>query len=133
MEDRQARELVAGVEKVLERLDALGEGERATAHQAIAGICELYGEALARLLAEGARRDDGSWLVRFARSDELVSHLLLLHGLHPDGEEPLEKLLAAESAARGVPALGGGNGPRAAPREPELVKLGARGSPAATP
>jgi hypothetical protein len=133
MEDRLARELVRGVEKALERVDSLGELERAAAHQAIAGICELYGEALARLLSEGARRDDGSWLVRFARTDELVSHLLLLHGLHPDGEEPLERLLAVESSVREDANRGAGNGGRPSPREPELVRLGHRTAPIAAP
>jgi hypothetical protein len=120
MEDRQARELVVVVESSLERLDAVPEAERELAQEAIAGICELYGEALRRLLHEGQRRDDASWLVRFARTDEVVSHLLLLHGLHPDGEEPLEKLYAAEAPAAAMET--------AAPRrlEPELVPLGSR-------
>jgi hypothetical protein len=117
MDDRQARQLVATVESSLERLDSLPESDLAAAHDAITRVCELYGEALRRLLAEGRRREDGSWFVRFARTDEVVSHLLLLHGLHPDGEAPFEKLLAA--AEVGVPA------PRiAGPREPDLVRLG---------
>ena len=98
MNDQEARKLVEAVEESLERLDALGETERAAAHQAITRLCELYGEALRRLIAEGERRDDASWLPRFARTDELLAHLLLLHGLHPDGEQPLEKLLAEDAA-----------------------------------
>jgi hypothetical protein len=118
MDDRKARQLVTTVEASLERLDGIPPAERAVAHDAIAGICELYGEALRRLLELGRGRDDGSWLVRFARTDELVSHLLLLHGLHPDGEEPFDKLLAAEDAATAAT--------RRAPSasEPELVRLG---------
>jgi hypothetical protein len=125
MEDREARQLVTEVESRLERLDHLEEGDRTAAHAAIAGLLDLYGEALRRLLGEGQRRDDGSWLVRFARTDELVSHLLLLHGLHPDGEAPLEKLLASETPA--APAH-----PAGATSEPELVHLGSRtGAPVA--
>ena len=116
MEDREARLLVNEVETSLERLDQLAGEERAAAHAAIAHLLDLYGEALRRLLGEGQRRDDGSWLVRFARTDELVSHLLLLHGLHPDGEAPLEKLLASEAPAAA-------HGPLVR-TEPELVHLG---------
>ena len=118
MDDREARAGVAAVEAALERLEALPESAREAADEAIAGILELYGEALRRFLAEAERREECSALVRFARLDELISHLLLLHGLHPDGEEPLRKLLLAEVPAAAAPA----RHPSAA--EPELVTLG---------
>jgi Fe-S cluster biogenesis protein NfuA/nitrite reductase/ring-hydroxylating ferredoxin subunit len=67
MEDREVRERVARVESLLERID-----DDETATEAVAAVVELYGEALGRLVS-GADPVE----------DELVSHLLLLHGLHP--------------------------------------------------
>src|ERR671928_650486 len=65
MDDAEVRELVARVESLLGGLD-----ERAT--EAVQALVELYGEALSRFLA-GAD----------PASDELLSHLLLVHDLHP--------------------------------------------------
>jgi Fe-S cluster biogenesis protein NfuA/nitrite reductase/ring-hydroxylating ferredoxin subunit len=59
------------VEAQLERVDGLAEPARATALDAVQSIVELYGEGLRRMLA-GAREED-----------DLVSHLLLVHDLHP--------------------------------------------------
>lgn len=67
MNNAEARELVARVEGILERVDG---DETATA--AVQALAELYGEALARLVA-GADPVE----------DELLSHLLLVHDLHP--------------------------------------------------
>jgi Fe-S cluster biogenesis protein NfuA len=65
MDDAEVRELVARVESLLGGLD-----ERAT--EAVQALVELYGEALARFVA-GAD----------PTQDELLSHLLLVHDLHP--------------------------------------------------
>jgi Fe-S cluster biogenesis protein NfuA len=65
MDDAEVRELVARVESLLGDLD-----ERAT--DAVQALVELYGEALARVVA-GADPTE----------DELLSHLLLVHDLHP--------------------------------------------------
>jgi Fe-S cluster biogenesis protein NfuA len=65
MDDAEVRELVARVESLLGGLD-----ERAT--EAVQALVELYGEALARVVA-GADPTE----------DELLSHLLLVHDLHP--------------------------------------------------
>src|SRR5918911_4432844 len=65
MNDAEVRELVARVESLLGGLD-----ERAT--EAVQALVGLYGEALARFLA-GADPTE----------DELLSHLLLVHDLHP--------------------------------------------------
>ena len=65
MDDAEVRELVARVESLLGGLD-----ERAT--EAVQALVELYGEALARVVA-GADPVE----------DELLSHLLLVHDLHP--------------------------------------------------
>ena len=72
MQDAEVRERVARVEELLAGIDG-----NPAAVEAVAGVVELYGEALRRILAVGAV-DVG---------DELVSHLLLLHDLHPEGAE----------------------------------------------
>jgi Fe-S cluster biogenesis protein NfuA len=67
MDDREARELVARIERLLEEIDG---DTKATA--VVQALVELYGEALSRMLA-GAD----------PIADELLSHLLLVHDLHP--------------------------------------------------
>jgi Fe-S cluster biogenesis protein NfuA/nitrite reductase/ring-hydroxylating ferredoxin subunit len=82
-EERAPRELVGDVERLLADLEALGDplaAERATA--VMQALLELYGAGLARIVEEISARDDGTLAAAFA-DDELISHLLLLHGLHP--------------------------------------------------
>jgi Fe-S cluster biogenesis protein NfuA len=81
--DAQGQDHVARVEELLEQLDGLGDGPaRDTAMQLVQALLDLYGEGLARIVAEIAVRDDGA-LADALGGDELVAHLLLLHGLHP--------------------------------------------------
>jgi Fe-S cluster biogenesis protein NfuA len=83
------------VEDRLTRLDALLEQlEQATgpvaelAAQALEALTEVYGTALARMAAlVGAVPELTSALTR----DELVHHLLILHGVHP---QPVEERVA---------------------------------------
>ena len=74
MDDLEAREHVARVEELLGRIE-----DDPPAVEAVQAVVELYGEALRRLVARGA--------VDGAADDELVSHLLLVHDLHPDDLE----------------------------------------------
>jgi Fe-S cluster biogenesis protein NfuA len=67
VDDREARELVARIESLLQAID--GDPK---AVEAVQALVELYGEALSRLLAGASPTDD-----------ELLSHLLLVHDLHP--------------------------------------------------
>jgi Fe-S cluster biogenesis protein NfuA len=67
MDDAAVRERVARVEELLGAIDGNPD-----AVAAVQGLVELYGEALQRVVA-GASLED----------DELLSHLLLVHGLHP--------------------------------------------------
>jgi Fe-S cluster biogenesis protein NfuA/nitrite reductase/ring-hydroxylating ferredoxin subunit len=48
----------------------------------VQALLELYGAGLERIVEEVAARDDGQ-LAEALAADELVAHLLLLHGLHP--------------------------------------------------
>lgn len=66
MDDRQARELVARIEALLDDVHDV---------ELVQALVDLYGEGLRRIVAH----DDLTALT----GDEVVSHLLLLHGLHP--------------------------------------------------
>lgn len=83
MDDSQARERVGRVETLLEELEALPDpAARERAMEVVEALLDLYGEGLSRIVEQIAARDDGE-LARALSGDELVSHLLLLHDLHP--------------------------------------------------
>jgi Fe-S cluster biogenesis protein NfuA len=75
-------EAAAHVEALLERVDTLDAPARETATELVQALVELYGEGLAHVVEHVAAHDDGRLAAAFA-GDELVAHLLLLHGLHP--------------------------------------------------
>jgi Fe-S cluster biogenesis protein NfuA len=78
-----APELVADVERSLEAVDGLPADGQAVATEAVRALLDLYGAGLERMVDAIAARDDGE-LARAFADDELIAHLLLLHGLHPD-------------------------------------------------
>ncbi len=81
--DQPARERVALVEQLLESVERLSDAAaRDTAIALAQALLALYGEGLDRIVAIVAERDDGT-LARRLAADELVAHLLLVHGLHP--------------------------------------------------
>lgn len=86
--DRQARDLVAGVDAALERIEAMaGAAARETALAAVRALLDLYGEGVARIVEHVVDQCDVPTEERLATAfvhDELVSHLLILHGLHPE-------------------------------------------------
>jgi len=89
LDDGAARERVARVDALLEDLEgAIGAVPVDTAIELVQALLDLYGEGLARMVAHVAAVDDDGALAGAFASDELVSHLLLLHGLHP---VPLEQ------------------------------------------
>ena len=69
MDDTEARELVGHIEALLDSAD---DG----ATDLAAALLELYGEGLARVLQHVPEPEA-------LAGDEVVAHLLLLHGLHP--------------------------------------------------
>lgn len=76
-------ELLADVERLLEELEALPDPfARQSATAAVQGLLDLYGAGLERIVEEIAAHDDGRIAAALA-GDELVAHLLLVHGLHP--------------------------------------------------
>ncbi|MEA2215281.1 MAG: hypothetical protein QOK19_842 [Solirubrobacteraceae bacterium] len=81
--DEVARERVARVESLLEALDRLSDGAaRSTATEVVQALLEMYGEGLSRIVEVLAAHDDGT-LAQELAEDDLVAHVLLLHGLHP--------------------------------------------------
>lgn len=84
LDEGGVRERVARMEALLGEIEALEDPHaRSKAAEMAQVLLELYGEGLARMMdvvADGGGRE--STFGAFA-ADELVSHLLLLHGLHP--------------------------------------------------
>jgi len=82
--DTRAEDRIARVEGLLEELDRVADGPaREVATDLVQALLDLYGEGLARVVGEVAERDDDGALAEALAGDELVAHLLLLHGLHP--------------------------------------------------
>jgi Fe-S cluster biogenesis protein NfuA/nitrite reductase/ring-hydroxylating ferredoxin subunit len=80
----QTQELVADVERLLEDLETLADPvARQTATGVVQSLLELYGAGLERMVEEISARDGDQEIARAFAEDELISHLLLLHGLHP--------------------------------------------------
>jgi Fe-S cluster biogenesis protein NfuA/nitrite reductase/ring-hydroxylating ferredoxin subunit len=128
--DELARAQVARVEGLLEQLEALPDpAARETATEVVQALLDLYGEGLGRIVEAIAARDDGT-LARDLGEDQLVAHLLLLHGLHPvPVEERVRGALQGvlpylESHGGNVQLLGVGEG---------IVRLRLEGSCAGCP
>lgn len=106
---------VQRVEAALEAVETLPTASREIALDALHELLALYGAAFARVL-ERLEGSTGRVAPTTLAEDELIGHLLMVHGLHPLGfEDPGE-----------VPGAPGG---------PPLVQLGmSRASPdGATP
>jgi hypothetical protein len=86
LDDPAVRALLAELNEQLERLEAMPGPLGELALTAVAGLAEIYGQALIRTLelADPA-------IVERMLGDELIGHLLGLHGIHP---EPVEARLA---------------------------------------
>ncbi|MGW7356865.1 NifU family protein [Streptomyces sp. NPDC054802] len=84
-DDEQARRQVIRTEESLAALDSLPD-HRSAAHaqDAVRALVELYGECIARIVGH---LEDWPEAARRLADDELVSHLLLVHDLHPDPPE----------------------------------------------
>jgi len=94
LDDREVRQHVARAEMLLGEIESLPDlPARATAVEMVQILFELYGEGLARLVKSSARLGGEALLDAFAE-DELISHLLLLHELHPvDVETRVQRAL----------------------------------------
>jgi Fe-S cluster biogenesis protein NfuA len=65
--------MIERVEALLDEVEAFPEPQRETVTELVQALLDMYGEGLARIVAAGP----------VPVEDELVAHLLLLHGLHP--------------------------------------------------
>jgi Fe-S cluster biogenesis protein NfuA/nitrite reductase/ring-hydroxylating ferredoxin subunit len=82
--DDIAGEQISRVEGLLEALERLPDPvARETATEVAQALLDLYGEGLSRVVDVLAAHDEDGTLAGELSDDELVSHLLLLHGLHP--------------------------------------------------
>ena len=107
MDDQEARERVERVEALLDEVESLADPRaQAKATEMVQALLDLYGEGLARVMAH-ARNGGGGDLPATLARDELVSHLLLLHDLHPLSVE--ERVLGALAEVRPYLESHGGN------------------------
>jgi Fe-S cluster biogenesis protein NfuA/nitrite reductase/ring-hydroxylating ferredoxin subunit len=106
VDDREARELVGRVEERLAEVELLDEPARGTALAAVQALLDLYGEGLGRIV-DGVAPAGGAGAPAPLLGDELVSHLLLLHDLHPVSVE--ERVAEALDQVRPYLASHGGD------------------------
>jgi hypothetical protein len=98
--EERLRQLGRRIDRLLQDLQASG-GPLAwrNVEELMAGLLELYGAGLARLLAHGSEvARDVDELERRVSADQLLSCLLALHGIHP---LPLEARVRRAIAAFG--------------------------------
>jgi len=92
LDETAVAERLSRLDRLLEQIESAPGPMTGAAIEAVQALTEVYGEALARVLDQA---DTG--LVDRMAGDELIGHLLVLHGIHP---EPPER-----RAARAVDAL----------------------------
>jgi Fe-S cluster biogenesis protein NfuA/nitrite reductase/ring-hydroxylating ferredoxin subunit len=84
LDDQGLQERVARMESLLEEIEALEDPTaRSKAAEVVGVLLDLYGEGLARMMETVAGGEEREKNFDAFAEDELVSHLLLLHGLHP--------------------------------------------------
>jgi Fe-S cluster biogenesis protein NfuA/nitrite reductase/ring-hydroxylating ferredoxin subunit len=72
------------METLLEQIEKLADpNARSKAAEVVGVLLELYGEGLARMMETIAQGEESERIFDAFAGDELVSHLLILHGLHP--------------------------------------------------
>jgi Fe-S cluster biogenesis protein NfuA/nitrite reductase/ring-hydroxylating ferredoxin subunit len=84
LDDQGLQERAARMEILLGEIESLQDpNARAKAAEVVQVLLELYGEGLARMMEVVAQGEESERTFEALAEDELVSHLLLLHGLHP--------------------------------------------------
>lgn len=78
--DEDVRGLVERLDALLARIERAAGPDAGAAAEAVEGLARLYGAALARVMALAA---GDPALVAALAGDELLHHLLALHGVHP--------------------------------------------------
>jgi Fe-S cluster biogenesis protein NfuA/nitrite reductase/ring-hydroxylating ferredoxin subunit len=84
LDDQGLQERVARIETLLGEIETLADpNARSKAAEMAQVLLELYGEGLARMMEVIAQGEESESTFKVFAEDELISHLLLLHGLHP--------------------------------------------------
>ena len=84
IDDQGLQERVTRMETLLQEIETLPDrNARSKAAEVVGVLLDLYGEGLARMMEVVAEGDERERTFDAFAEDELVSHLLLLHGLHP--------------------------------------------------
>lgn len=111
LSDQDVEERLIRLDALLEKLESTPGATAETALEAVTALAEVYGGALIRI-ADMLSQTDG--LLHRIATDELVGHLLTLHGVHPDSAaQRVDRALqeAADHLSRGTSAeLTGING-----------------------
>jgi Fe-S cluster biogenesis protein NfuA len=103
-DDVAVREQLARLDELLGQVEATPGPAGELALETVSALAEVYGEALTRMTAYAA---ESPAAVDAITGDELLSHLLVLHGIHPD---PVERRAArAVDELRSVLAERGGD------------------------
>jgi Fe-S cluster biogenesis protein NfuA len=80
LDDAAVEQRLARLDELLSQLEQIPGATAALGLEAVQGLTEVYGTALARILAAAA---DAPGLLAAFDSDELLRNLMILHGLHP--------------------------------------------------
>ena len=84
LDDQGLQERVARMEALLGEIESLEDPKaKSKAAEVVQVLLELYSEGLARMMEAISQGGNGERIFEALTEDELVSHLLLLHGLHP--------------------------------------------------
>jgi hypothetical protein len=78
-----SKQSIARIDELVRQIETMPDAAaRATAVDLVSAIMNLYGEALQRIVAIVAGA--GTEMMPLLGADEVVSRVLVLHGLHPD-------------------------------------------------
>ena len=105
LDDPEVRALLGALNDQLDQLEAMPGQVSELGLTAVAGVAEIYGQALIRTLELA----DPAAVERML-DDELIAHLLALHGIHPESVEKrltrvIDELRAAVSDQGGTVEL----------------------------
>jgi Fe-S cluster biogenesis protein NfuA len=105
LDDPAIRALLGALNEQLDQLEAMPGPVSELGLMAVAGVAEIYGQALIRTLELA----DPAAVERML-DDELIAHLLALHGIHPESVEKrltrvIDELRAAVSDQGGTVEL----------------------------
>jgi len=105
LDDQEVRALLGALNDQLDQLEAMPGPVSELGLTVVAGVAEIYGQALIRTLELA----DPAAVERML-DDELIAHLLALHGIHPESVEKrltrvIDELRAAVSDQGGTVEL----------------------------